>query len=89
VNTTQHNTTQHNTGTLKERVGEVNVLNVVKGIVEGMIHLHKHNIIHGNLTAKNVLLTKSGEPKISVSHLFILFIIDIVDFCVHVISLCD
>jgi tRNA A-37 threonylcarbamoyl transferase component Bud32 len=53
-------------GVLKEKVDQTKVLDIVKGIVEGMIHLHKHNIVHGNLTAKNILLTNEGEPKLSV-----------------------
>jgi hypothetical protein len=52
-------------GTLRENMGQVKLLGVVKGIVEGMIHLHKHNIVHGNLTAKNILLSRNGDPKIS------------------------
>jgi serine/threonine protein kinase len=38
---------------------------LVKGIATGILHLHKHNIIHRDLAARNVLLTASGEPKIS------------------------
>jgi hypothetical protein len=53
-------------GTLQENLNNVKLFEVVKGIVDGMIHLHKHNIVHGNLTAKNILLTKQRTPKISV-----------------------
>jgi len=52
-------------GTLQENLNNVKLFEVVKGIVDGMIHLHKHNIVHGNLTAKNILLTKQRTPKIS------------------------
>jgi tRNA A-37 threonylcarbamoyl transferase component Bud32 len=57
-------------GTLQEKLGQVKPFEIVKGIVEGMIHLHKHNIVHGNLTSKNILLTKDDEPKISVHFLY-------------------
>jgi len=30
-----------------------------------MQHLHKHNIIHRDLAARNILLSGSGDPKIS------------------------
>jgi predicted Ser/Thr protein kinase len=38
---------------------------LVRGIAAGMLHLHKHNIIHRDLAARNILLTASGDPKIS------------------------
>jgi tRNA A-37 threonylcarbamoyl transferase component Bud32 len=63
-------------GTLQEKLGQVKPFEIVKGIVEGMIHLHKHNIVHGNLTCKNILLTKNGEPKISVLFLHFFEIIN-------------
>lgn len=37
----------------------------VKGIARGMLHLHNHNIIHRDLAARNILLSATGEPKIS------------------------
>jgi len=40
-------------------------LELVSGIARGLLHLHKHNIIHRNLAARNVLLTDTGVPKIS------------------------
>jgi tRNA A-37 threonylcarbamoyl transferase component Bud32 len=41
-------------------------IELVRGISRGMLHLHKYDIIHGDLCARNILLTSSGEPKISV-----------------------
>jgi serine/threonine protein kinase len=41
-------------------------IELVRGIAAGMFHLHKHNIVHRDLAARNILLTASGEPKISV-----------------------
>jgi serine/threonine protein kinase len=41
-------------------------LELVQGIARGVLHLHKHNIVHRDLAARNILLTASGEPKISV-----------------------
>jgi predicted Ser/Thr protein kinase len=40
-------------------------IRLVRGIAAGMLHLHKHNIIHRDLAARNILLTASGDPKIS------------------------
>jgi serine/threonine protein kinase len=37
----------------------------VKGIAAGMLHLHNHNIIHRDLAARNILLSGTGDPKIS------------------------
>jgi len=37
----------------------------VRGIALGMLHLHEHNIVHRDLAARNILLTGSGDPKIS------------------------
>jgi serine/threonine protein kinase len=46
------------------------MVTLIRGIAAGMLHLHKHNIIHRDLAARNILLTSSGEPKISVLSLF-------------------
>jgi predicted Ser/Thr protein kinase len=40
-------------------------MRLVRGIAAGMLHLHKHNIVHRDLAARNILLTASGDPKIS------------------------
>jgi len=37
----------------------------VRGIALGMKHLHEHNIVHRDLAARNILLTGSGDSKIS------------------------
>jgi serine/threonine protein kinase len=41
-------------------------IELIRGIAAGMFHLHKHNIIHRDLATRNILLTGSGDPKISV-----------------------
>jgi serine/threonine protein kinase len=46
---------------------------LIQGIAAGMLHLHKHNIVHRDLAARNILLTGSGQPKISVLSLFVYF----------------
>jgi serine/threonine protein kinase len=51
-----------NNHTLSER----EKIDFVKGIARGMLHLHNHNTIHRDLAARNILLTESGQPKISV-----------------------
>jgi serine/threonine protein kinase len=40
-------------------------IELVRGIARGVLHLHKHNIIHCDLSSRNILLSSSGEPKIS------------------------
>jgi serine/threonine protein kinase len=40
-------------------------IELVRGIARGVMHLHKHNIVHRDLAARNILLTASGQPKIS------------------------
>jgi serine/threonine protein kinase len=45
-------------------------IELVQGIAAGLYHLHKHNIIHRDLAARNILLTTSGDPKISVLFFF-------------------
>jgi serine/threonine protein kinase len=40
------------------------MLSVLGGIAKGMMHLHKLNILHGDLKAQNVLLRSAGgEPS--------------------------
>jgi serine/threonine protein kinase len=67
------NITQHNTGSLDKLLFDSNIdlsneykMRLVRGIAAGMLHLHKHNIVHRDLAARNILLTGSGDPKISV-----------------------
>jgi serine/threonine protein kinase len=43
-------------------------IRLVRGIAAGMLHLHKNNIVHRDLAARNILLTASGDPKISVHY---------------------
>jgi len=44
---------------------DANQLNITRGIVSGMYHLITENIIHRDLEARNVLLTKDLTLKIS------------------------
>jgi mitogen-activated protein kinase kinase kinase 11 len=48
------------------KLSEEHKIRLIRGIAAGMLHLHKHNIIHRDLAARNILLTASGDPKISV-----------------------
>jgi serine/threonine protein kinase len=52
------------------KLSEEHKFRLVRGIAAGMFHLHKHNIVHRDLAARNILLTESGDPKISVPFLF-------------------
>jgi tRNA A-37 threonylcarbamoyl transferase component Bud32 len=49
-----------------EKLREEQKMRLVRGIATGMFHLHKYSIIHRDLAARNILLTASGEPKITV-----------------------
>jgi serine/threonine protein kinase len=52
------------------KLSEEHKIRLIQGIAAGMFHLHKHNIVHRDLAARNILLTASGDPKISVLSLF-------------------
>jgi serine/threonine protein kinase len=55
------------------------MLKLIRRIASGLLHLHKHNIVHRDLAARNILLTASGDPKISVLSLLCLFFISFTD----------
>jgi serine/threonine protein kinase len=40
-------------------------MKLIRNVAAGLYHLHKHNIVHRDLAARNILLSGSGEPKIS------------------------
>jgi len=40
-------------------------MGLIRSVAAGLYHLHKHNIVHRDLAARNILLSGSGEPKIS------------------------
>jgi serine/threonine protein kinase len=62
------------------KLSEEHKIRLVRGIAVGMLHLHKHNIVHRDLAARNILLTATGDPKISV-----LFTFFCVSFSFHLI----
>jgi len=37
----------------------------IKGIAAGVLHLHKERIVHRDLATRNILLDKSGIPKVA------------------------
>jgi tRNA A-37 threonylcarbamoyl transferase component Bud32 len=49
-----------------QMISQERKIELVQGISRGVFHLHKHNIVHRDLAARNILLTASGDPKISV-----------------------
>ncbi|PRP88496.1 protein kinase domain-containing protein [Planoprotostelium fungivorum] len=40
-------------------------LQFIKGIAQGMLHLHIEKVIHRDLAVRNILLSKFNEPKVS------------------------
>jgi serine/threonine protein kinase len=65
------------------KLSEEHKIRLIRGIALGMLHLHKHNIVHRDLAARNILLTESGQPKISV--LFSRFCISLIFFNQNII----
>jgi serine/threonine protein kinase len=55
------------------KLSEEHKIRLIRGIAAGMLHLHKHNIVHRDFAARNILLTANGDPKISVLSLFVFF----------------
>ncbi|XP_062231660.1 probable LRR receptor-like serine/threonine-protein kinase IRK [Phragmites australis] len=37
---------------------------IIIGVARGLVHLHRHGIIHYNLKSSNVLLDTNGEPRV-------------------------
>jgi serine/threonine protein kinase len=62
------------------KLNEEYKIQLVRGIAAGMLHLHKHNIVHRDLAARNILLTSSGDPKISVLFVFCFISFDLLSF---------
>jgi serine/threonine protein kinase len=54
----------------QQPLSEKEKINLVQGIAAGMVNLHKHNIIHRDLPARNILLSETRVPKISVNFPF-------------------
>jgi serine/threonine protein kinase len=61
------------------KLSEEHKIRLIQGIAAGMLHLHKHNIVHRDLAARNILLTTSGDPKISVLFSFFVFLFHFID----------
>ncbi len=48
------------------RVNYLGMLDLAIGIASGMLHLHKLNILHGDLKAQNVMLKSTGSEACGV-----------------------
>ncbi|KAM7273870.1 hypothetical protein ACFE04_028534 [Oxalis oulophora] len=62
-----------NVSQITERMTEKTARRYFNDIVAGVIYLHTHNIVHGDIKPENLLLTRHGRLKIgdfSVSHMF-------------------
>jgi len=49
----------------KQNLDRKKIFNIIKQIANGMLHIHKHDIVHCDLAARNILLTSSFHAKIS------------------------
>lgn len=47
------------------KLSEIDARYILKQVVEGLLYLHKHNIVHRDLTLTNLLLTKDMRVKIA------------------------
>lgn len=47
------------------RLSEIEARYIIKQVVEGLLYLHKHNIVHRDMTLTNLLLTKDMRVKIA------------------------
>ncbi|KAJ8760085.1 hypothetical protein K2173_010941 [Erythroxylum novogranatense] len=57
----------------KPRIDDTTARRYFRDVVAGLVYLHSHNIVHGDIKPENLLLTTSGRVKIgdfSVSHTF-------------------
>jgi serine/threonine-protein kinase len=55
----------HLDGLEKKRLPPERVLELARGILEGVAFAHEEGVVHGDLKPENVLLTATGEPKIA------------------------
>lgn len=54
-------------------IGEANARKYIRDVAEGLIYLHKKNVIHGDIKPENLLISSDGRIKIgdfSISHTF-------------------
>lgn len=47
------------------KLSEVEARYIIRQVVEGLLYLHKHNIVHRDMTLTNLLLTKDMRVKIA------------------------
>lgn len=51
--------------TYKKRFNETDAAKILKQVVEGLLYLHTHNIMHRDISLSNLLLTRDMKVKIA------------------------
>jgi len=46
-------------------VTDLQVITIMKGVAAGMVHLHQENVIHRDLSARNILISETMEPAVA------------------------
>ncbi len=44
---------------------EQNIVEIMVNVLKGLHHVHEHDMVHRDIKAQNILVTKDGIPKIS------------------------
>ncbi|XP_046551179.1 serine/threonine-protein kinase 35-like [Haliotis rubra] len=48
---------------INEKMDDVAILRAMKDVAHGLQHMHKHNVVHGNVKPQNIMLTLSHGNK--------------------------